>query len=696
MGPRRRHGVPGPRAGSNKWTSRAVPLPLFSLAARPMGRAHPYRFRAPDAVAARARAVADGEVRMYVVQRSGPLSFVLREGGAERKFRAQLGDPHRCSCPQAGSELCDHLLFVLLRVLRLPPDNALSWQLGWTDAEVSAALTHNQRRERSQESARRRRSARKRGSGAAAGDDADGGADGVSRHPLDPDEVCPICQEDMREADILVWCRVACGKSIHARCMRVWAQHQEGIGEEVTCPLCRKPWGERAAARIAREVGSRQPARRHQGVSCLACRARPVCGTLYRCLHCRYALCERCFQRDRHPHHPFVALAGPGARPQPGARGQFARPRLSDEQVRALQGRELRDEDYAALMALDEEEVVGDYLARLLPDAPPRPQSGGGEDPRCTLCRLAIRAPTAAKRLPRCGHAFHGTCLASHLNAAAPQCPRCREAIFPGLIAPQRPASADAPAGSGIAAARARRAASGAAEPATASAARGLDVAGTGLAALAEGASSRPAPPAAPSRDRGSRDRNSWNSGSLRPPPAQSRRSRALGYSAEASGSEVDRIADSLSVSRPSRAPSGDQHPPPAGSSRGGTRGRGRTRGCGRASSAGVVPSGGEGGGRRAHLPPPDPSPHALHIGRAPPAPSERRVPEARVSRAATDARRRLRAAPQNGGVGASLAPVRASPLVVAGATDGEEPPGLMGVSLGVGGARDPGGELRP
>lgn len=622
-----------------------------------MGRAHPYRFRPPEAVAARSRAVADGEVRMYVVQRSGPLSFVLREGGAERKVRAQLGDPHRCSCPQAGSELCDHLLFVLLRVLRLPPEDALSWQLGWTDAEVSAALAHNQRRERGQEAAARRRSARRRRSGAAAGEESAANGDGVSRHPLDPDEVCPICQEDMREADILVWCRVACGKSIHARCMRVWAQHQEGIGEEVTCPLCRKPWGERAAARIAREVGSRQPARRHQGVACRACRAKPVCGTLYRCLQCRYALCERCFQRDRHPHHPFVALAGPGARAQPAARGAFARPCLSDEQVRALQGRELRDEDYAALMALDEEEAVGDYLARLLPDAP-RPQSPAAEDPRCPLCRLSIRASAAAKRLPRCGHAFHGTCLASHLNTAPPQCPRCREAIFPGLAAAARPASADAPAGSGVSAARARRAASGAAELATPSA--GLDVSGMGLATLTAGSASRPAPPPGARRDRGAPQ--------APPAPARSRRARAQPRGAGTSGSDADRVADALRVSRPSHAASRGQHPP-------------RAR-RGRASSA----SAGASRGGDVHLQPAGPSSHALHIGRAPPPPADRRVPEARGPRAAREARRHLRArAPR--GVGTALAPIRASPLVPS-ESGAEDPPGLLGVSLDVGGGR--------
>ena len=44
----------------------------------------------------------------------------------------------------------------------------------------------------------------------------------VKRRPLDEEEPCPICYEDMASADpdALVWCKHGCGKNVHGKCMR--------------------------------------------------------------------------------------------------------------------------------------------------------------------------------------------------------------------------------------------------------------------------------------------------------------------------------------------------------------------------------------------------------------------------------------------------------------------------------------------
>ena len=59
-------------------------------------------------------------------------------------------------------------------------------------------------------------------------------------------DVCPICQEELLGAHTssITFCKFGCGKSIHLRCIRVWANHLKSTGETVIpCPLCRNNFG---------------------------------------------------------------------------------------------------------------------------------------------------------------------------------------------------------------------------------------------------------------------------------------------------------------------------------------------------------------------------------------------------------------------------------------------------------------------
>ena len=79
---------------------------------------------------------------------------------------------------------------------------------------------------------------------------------------LGPDDVCPICQEDLLLSHMsLIHCRWACirvinanvlflnyrygcGNSVHLKCMKIWADHQKSTGEmKIHCPLCREEFG---------------------------------------------------------------------------------------------------------------------------------------------------------------------------------------------------------------------------------------------------------------------------------------------------------------------------------------------------------------------------------------------------------------------------------------------------------------------
>ena len=83
------------------------------------------------------------ETQLYVIQELGPLAFILKEEGLhERKFRVALGQLHKCNCPYhlTHTELCHHILWVLLKVLKVPRDNEYLYQKSLLDREVTEIL----------------------------------------------------------------------------------------------------------------------------------------------------------------------------------------------------------------------------------------------------------------------------------------------------------------------------------------------------------------------------------------------------------------------------------------------------------------------------------------------------------------------------------------------------------------------------
>ena len=185
--------------------------------------------------------------RMYMVQSMGPTAFVVREEGEEeggalgRKCKVFIGSPrHQCSCMAYLDGPCVHILFVLLKVLRVSPDNPLVWQTSLVESEVGQLIRARQsgqdqarealvqNRERARHFLRRgarpstdgggggggsggggtaggrRRGVSAGGDGNTEGVEGDEGGDGdelggASAVRRDPEagDVCPICQDDM-------------------------------------------------------------------------------------------------------------------------------------------------------------------------------------------------------------------------------------------------------------------------------------------------------------------------------------------------------------------------------------------------------------------------------------------------------------------------------------------------------------------
>ena len=80
--------------------------------------------------------------RMFLVATPGPTSFIVQEGTEEdaKKYKVLIGPRMGCSCGYAEKEVCEHVLFVMVKVLRVPEENPLSWQLSLLDAELETVL----------------------------------------------------------------------------------------------------------------------------------------------------------------------------------------------------------------------------------------------------------------------------------------------------------------------------------------------------------------------------------------------------------------------------------------------------------------------------------------------------------------------------------------------------------------------------
>lgn len=71
----------------------------------------------------------------FIVQETSTTSFTL-QNEHEVQVRVKVGATLHCSCGGGLKEHCVHTMFVLIRIFRVPPENPLAWQLGFSDAEI--------------------------------------------------------------------------------------------------------------------------------------------------------------------------------------------------------------------------------------------------------------------------------------------------------------------------------------------------------------------------------------------------------------------------------------------------------------------------------------------------------------------------------------------------------------------------------
>jgi len=181
--------------------------------------------------------------RLYFLARK-PIQPEMASAGVQLDILGSTGNVYsvklrpegnECSCLDfaKSSGACKHILFVMLRILKLPRDDHRVWQTSFTASELSAIL--EQLGDDSTATSVRADATVLRGYRQACGE-----AQQVVRKPLPAD--CPICYEEMSpeaaETGEVIFCRT-CGHNTHADCQKRWAAASRS-GD--SCPLCRSPW----------------------------------------------------------------------------------------------------------------------------------------------------------------------------------------------------------------------------------------------------------------------------------------------------------------------------------------------------------------------------------------------------------------------------------------------------------------------
>jgi hypothetical protein len=148
-----------------------------------------------------------------------PMEEVDLAGSTGNIYTVKITHIPECTCPDFrinGNPQCKHILYVLLKVLKVP--EPLNFQAAFLTSELEDIFNL----------------AGPLPTEAVHTEDKDG-----KRKPIEGD--CPICCEELsQDKETIVWCQAACGNNLHKTCFDQWAA-KKGHGQ-VTCPYCRTQW----------------------------------------------------------------------------------------------------------------------------------------------------------------------------------------------------------------------------------------------------------------------------------------------------------------------------------------------------------------------------------------------------------------------------------------------------------------------
>jgi len=182
-------------------------------------------------------------------------------GSTGNIYNVTISTLPNCTCPdfQKGN-LCKHILFTYLKVLKLAPFSPHIYQRGLLKAEIGdifakapERVLNGVRANASVRESYRKLTGREDKSGPHSEE-----SKGIVRKKIEGD--CPICMEDLGKAkkNDVTFCKVQCGQNVHKECIQKYIASLRGRRKAAHCPYCRARW--------ERNKGSRASSRNLSGV----------------------------------------------------------------------------------------------------------------------------------------------------------------------------------------------------------------------------------------------------------------------------------------------------------------------------------------------------------------------------------------------------------------------------------------------
>jgi len=157
-------------------------------------------------------------------------------------YNVTIGNIPRCTCPDyKNGNSCKHILFVFLKVLRLPSNSNLIYQKALLNSELISIYEHSPKDPTISVMASldaRQKYAQLSGEKLIDVDK----KDKVAQKKQVNGEDCPICYEPMHAHEPLVYCKSSCGNVLHKNCFELWSTQLQHMRKVVTCVYCRADW----------------------------------------------------------------------------------------------------------------------------------------------------------------------------------------------------------------------------------------------------------------------------------------------------------------------------------------------------------------------------------------------------------------------------------------------------------------------
>ncbi|KAG2386053.1 hypothetical protein C9374_003202 [Naegleria lovaniensis] len=204
------------------------------------------RFVSKPSIATKERIARALTQRLYLIERKNRVDNLEEEfvvlGSTGNVYNVNICEVPSCSCPDfEKGNLCKHILFVFLRVLRVNQNSHCVYQKALLHSELESIFKDAPPIPTSVQASERVVKEYKHLTGEAEGESVQESTT-TKQKPLH-DAHCPICYEAFSGSEKTDFCKV-CGNNIHEDCIKMW----KGFNPSFPCPVCRAPQLGKASA----------------------------------------------------------------------------------------------------------------------------------------------------------------------------------------------------------------------------------------------------------------------------------------------------------------------------------------------------------------------------------------------------------------------------------------------------------------